>query len=382
MSSKLIGSSDLSIYLHVPFIDLHRLNGRFDIAGAIGRVLDSGRYLHGSEVKSFEDAFARYVGVPYCIAVANGLDALRLTFLAWLSLGTLQPGDEVLVPANSFVASALAVSECGLTIRFIDIDPDTFNVNAGTIAAGISSRTRAVMAVHLYGRIADIAEVRKLCSARGLLLIEDSAQSHGASTEDGAAGQFGDAAGFSFYPTKNLGALGDAGCVTTKDGELAERIRMLANYGSSKKYQHDFRGLNSRMDELQAAVLRLKLPRLDTDNDARRDLARRYRDGIHHPDVRLPSEPSYVFSHVWHIFAVTTKRRDELGRYLESRGIQTIIHYPLAIHRQPAYAATCKSVKAPVAEQLQTEVLSLPISPVMRADEADYVIEAINQWPT
>ena len=367
--------------MQIPFIDLEKINDRFPIAETVSRVLKSGRFILGAEVEAFEREFATYTGASHCVALANGLDALRLTLRAWVSVGLLELGDEILVPANSFVASALAVTESGLSVRFVDVSPITFNVTAETVLAAITERTRAVMPVHLYGQIADIERIRSLCLSKRLLLLEDSAQAHGARTANGCAGAFGDAGAFSFYPTKNLGALGDAGCMVTNDPVLAERVRVIGNYGSSQKYRHEFFGLNSRMDEMQAAILRLKMERLDRDNDRRREVGRRYRERIRNPLIGVPAEPAEPRSHVWHIFAVTAPHREALAQYLAAKNIQTSVHYPCAIHQQPAYAAYAGHVEAPVAEQLQQQVLSLPISQVMDDDQVDHVVDALNEWP-
>jgi dTDP-4-amino-4,6-dideoxygalactose transaminase len=367
--------------MQIPFIDLKKINARFEIAEAFARVLDSGRYLFGTEIESFEREFAAFTGAAHCVALANGLDALRLTLRAWMSLGALGPSDEVLVPANSFVASALAVTECGLHVRFVDVSPATFNVTVEALSDAITPNSRAVMPVHLYGQLADIERVRSFCADKNLLVIEDAAQAHGARTALRRAGTFGDAGGFSFYPTKNLGALGDAGCMVTNDSLLAERVRMIGNYGSMQKYRHEVFGTNSRMAELQAAVLRLKLMRLDEDNRRRREIAGRYCKGIRHPLVKVPLEPVDRGSHVWHIFAITTDHRDDLVRHLASKDIQTSVHYPCAIHQQAAYRKDSGNVRMPVSERLQHQILSLPISQVMDDTEVDYVIAALNDWP-
>jgi len=366
--------------MQIPFIDLRKVNARFEIAEAFARVMNSGHYLFGAEIESFEREFAAFTGVAHCVALANGFDALRLTLRAWMSLGALAPGDEVIVPANSFVASALAVTECGLRVRFVDVSPATFNVTVEALSDAVTPNSRAVMPVHLYGQLADIERVRSFCADKNLLVIEDSAQAHGARTARRSAGAFGDAGGFSFYPTKNLGALGDAGCMVTNDPLLAERVRMIGNYGSMQKYRHDIFGTNSRMSELQAAVLRLKLMRLDEDNRRRREIAGRYCNAIRHPLVKVPLDPVDSGSHVWHIFAITTDHRDDLVRHLNSKNIQTSVHYPCAIHQQPAYLKDSGNIRMPVSEQLQHQVLSLPISPVMGDAEIDYVIAALNDW--
>ncbi len=369
--------------MHVPFIDLARINARFqaELADAFARVSQSGRYLFGRETEAFEREFAAWNGSSHCVAVANGLDALRLTLRAWISLGRIAPGDEVVVPANSFIASALAVTESGLRLRLADVSPDTFNLTVESLTPALTERTRAVMPVHLYGQLADIERIRAVCHARGLLLLEDAAQAHGARAVSVNAGGFGHAGGFSFYPVKNLGALSDAGCIVTEDPELAERVRVLGNYGASRKYEHDFCGSNSRIDELQAAILSIKLKVLHHDNARRQKIARRYHEGLRHPLVRVPAEPSNPESHVWHLFVATTPHRASLARHLEAAHVETMIHYPRVIHQQVAYLGQMDSVDAPVAERLQHEVLSLPISQVMDDSQVDYVIEAVNRWP-
>ena len=344
-------------------------------------MLQSGWFLRGAETRGFESEFAAFTRAPHCVLVANGYDALRLTLRAWVSLRRLEAGDEVIVPANSFIASALAVTDAGLKLRLADVDPVTFNLSAESAAAAITPRTRAVMPVHLYGQLADVGPIGALCAKHDLLLLEDAAQAHGARLGGTSAGTFGDAAAFSFYPVKNLGALGDSGCVVTADQGLAERVRMLGDYGSSAKYVHELRGFNSRTDELQAAFLRIKLQRLDRDNERRRQIALRYRAEMSHPLVALPRAPAESSAHVWHLFVVATPQRASLARHLEGCGIGTMIHYPKAIHRQPAYADLLAGFPAPpVAERLQHEVLSLPISPVMTDEQVDAVIAAVNSW--
>ena len=367
----------------VPFLDLRRINGRFDsaIEAALGRVIASGRYLLGDETRAFAREFATFAGSRCCVPVGNGLDALSLTLRAWVATGRLAPGDEVIVPANSFIASALAVTQAGLEVVVADVEPSTMCVTVETLRAVRSARTRVVMPVHLYGQMADTERVSNYARAEGLLVLQDAAQAHGAASGGRPLGSLGDAAAFSFYPAKNLGALGDAGCVVTDDAVLADEIAMLANYGSRRKYHHEQAGVNSRMDEANAAVLRIKLPFLDADNDHRRRIAGRYLAGIRHPGVLLPKAPSDERAHVWHLFVIRTTHRDDLAAWLDSAGIETLIHYPTAIHRQPAYAATLSRAHAPMAERLQAEVLSLPISPVMSNDDADHVVATLNAWP-
>ena len=369
--------------LRVPFLDVQRINSRFqrEFDEAFSRVSRSGRYLFGAETEAFEHEFAAWNGSAHCVAVANGFDALRLTLRAWTSLDELAPGDEVIVPANSFIASALAVTESDLRVRFADVSANTFNVTVDTVSDVLSQKTRAIMAVHLYGQCADIERIRSLCGEKDLLLLEDAAQAHGARMGPRRVGTFGDAGGFSFYPAKNLGAMGDGGCVTTDDSLLAERVRMLGNYGATRKYVHDFRGSNSRIDELQAACLRIKLRYLDDDNARRREIARRYCGEIAHPLVTAPALPSDPESHVWHLFVVRTPHRASLVRHLEAHGVETLIHYPSVIHQQRAYFGCADHASAPIAELLQHQVLSLPISPVLEHRQVDHVIDAVNRWP-
>jgi dTDP-4-amino-4,6-dideoxygalactose transaminase len=368
----------------VPFLDVAGINSRFrrEFAEAQARVLQSGWFLRGTETRDFESEFAAYSRAPHCVLVANGYDALRLTLRAWISLRRIEDGDEVIVPANSFIASALAVTDAGLQVRLADVDPATFNLSAASVSEAMTSRTRVVMPVHLYGQLADIAPIRTLCAKNDLLLLEDAAQAHGARLGASSAGMFGDAGAYSFYPAKNLGALGDSGCLITADPALADRVRMLGNYGSTAKYEHEMRGVNSRTDELQAAFLTIKLQRLDRDNDRRREIAFRYCAAISHPLVSAPRAPSEAPAHVWHLFVVTTPHRSSLVQHLETRGIGTMIHYPKAIHRQPAYSELSSELpRLPVTERLQHEVLSLPISPVMTDDQVEAVVEAVNSWP-
>ena len=370
--------------IRVPFLDVAAINSRFAdaFADAQARVLSSGWFLRGDETRAFEAEFAAYTGSRHCVLVANGYDALRLTLRAWLSLGRLETGDEVIVPANSFIASALAVTDAGLKVRLADVDAATFNLTESSLTAAMTPRTRAVMPVHLYGQLADADAIAAVCSKNGLLLLEDAAQAHGARLGSVSAGAFGAAAAFSFYPVKNLGALGDSGCMVTQDAGLAERVRVLGDYGSTAKYVHDFLGVNSRTDELQAAFLRIKLRSLERDNDRRRDIARRYCAALSHPLVAAPRLPSDPAAHVWHLFVVTTTHRESLARHLAEQGIGTMIHYPKAIHRQRAYAEWFSDLQPlPVAERLQNEVLSLPISPVMTDDQVGAVIRAVNGWP-
>lgn len=357
----------------IPFLDLKRLNARHgaDIQAAIGRVLDSGWYVLGAEVAAFEDEFAAYCEVEHCVGVANGLDALYL-ILRGLGIGA---GDEVIVPANTFIATWLAVSQAGATPVPVDPDPHTHNMDPASVERAITSRTRAILAVHLYGQPADMRALSAIALQHGLKLVEDAAQAHGARLDGRRVGSLGDAAGFSFYPGKNLGALGDGGAITTRDADLAQRLRMLRNYGSQVKYHHEVAGVNSRLDEIQAAVLRCKLPTLDDDNAARRRVAQRYQDGLRGLPLGLQSvlpqaEP------VWHLLVVSCPHRERVHNALTSAGIGHLVHYPIACHLQGAYSGA-KWPALPVSERLQHEVLSLPIAPYLSDADVDAVVAVV-----
>ncbi len=358
----------------IDFLSLKQVNAphRTAIQAALTRVLDSGWYVLGAEVEAFEREFAAYCGTTHCIAVANGLDALHL-ILRGYGIG---PGDEVIVPSNTFIATWLAVTQAGATPVPVDPDEHTHNIDPQRIEAAITPRTCAIMPVHLYGQPADMDAIMEIADRHGLRVVEDAAQAHGARYHGRRAGSLGDAAGFSFYPGKNLGALGDGGAITTSDDALAARLRQLRNYGSSIKYRHDVAGFNSRLDELQAAVLRAKLPHLDAENAARRACAAGYLQALDDAPLRLPhvlpgAEP------VWHLFVVRSSQRDALQAGLRERGIGTLVHYPLACHRQGAYAGRAWPA-LPVAERLQHEVLSLPIAPYLHARDVHTVAQAVH----
>ena len=357
----------------IPFLDVPAIYAelREEIDAAVQSVMASGAYILGPEVTAFEEEFAAYCGTEHAIGVGSGLDALRLVLLAY----GVGPGDEVIVPSNTFIATWLAVSQAGGTPVAVEPDPVTHNITAEGIEPAITDRTRAIMPVHLYGQPADMDGIVALGSRHEIPVVEDAAQAQGARYKGRRAGSLGDAAGFSFYPGKNLGALGDAGAVTTDDGALAERVRMLRNYGSRQKYHHDVPGLNSRLDSLQAAVLRVKLRRLDEYNDRRRTVAAQYLQGLSGP-LGLPTVPEWA-EPVWHLFVVRHPRRDELRARLGEAGVDTIIHYPIPPHRTGAYAELADAT-LPTADQLADEVLSLPIGPHVSADDAARVIEAVN----
>lgn len=365
----------------IPFLDLERVNRglRAELTEAMVRVLDSGWYIRGAEVAAFEREFAEYCGTRHAVGVANGLDALVLILRAYRELGRLAEADEVIVPANTYIATILGVTHAGLTPVLLDPDPTTFNLDPTLVEAHMTERTRAVLTVHLYGRASAITELRKITGERGILLIEDAAQAHGASVGGQRAGSFGDAAGFSFYPGKNLGALGDAGAVTTDDGDLADCVRAIANYGSFTKYVNVYQGVNSRLDELQAAVLRVKLPGLDEANARRADIAAKYLTKIGSPHIVLPHAGA-PGSHVWHQFVVRAKHRDRLQNWLTRHEIGTLIHYPIPPHRQRAYAGLLPG-SFPISDQIHAEVLSLPIDPTQEDRDTDAVIDACNRFP-
>lgn len=365
----------------IPFLDLKALNQRFEdeFQAAFRRVLSAGWYIQGEECRAFESDFATYCGVEHAVGVGNGLDALLLILRALLEAGRLQPGDEVLVPGNTFIASALAVSACGLRIRLVEPELSRFNLDPRAVEAAIGKRTRVILAVHLYGRLADMTILADIAQRHDLLLLEDAAQAHGARLGTRCAGAWGVAAGFSLFPGKPLGALGDGGVVTTNDAELAAVIRSLRNYGSTIKYQHDRKGANSRLDELQAAFLRIKLRHLDADNQARHDIALRYAQGLDRRALCLPELPAEEEVHAWHLYVIRSRHRDALQQYLLKAGVQTLIHYPTPIHQQAAYGEL-KDLSLPNTEMLSKQVLSLPIYPGLAAEQIDRVIDACNSF--
>ena len=378
----------------IKFLDLHKINERFraEMDAAEKRVLDSGWYLLGQECEAFEREYAAYCGVKHAIGCANGLDALKLVIQA-MGIG---PGDEVIAPANTYIASLIAISANGATPVLVEPDLTTYLIDPAKIEEKITPRTKAIMVVHLYGRVCAMDAINAIAKKHGLKVIEDCAQAHGAVYQDARretedvkvrrAGSLGNAAGFSFYPGKNLGCLGDGGAVTTNDDELAKKIRALRNYGSDVKYHFPYRGTNSRLDEIQAAWLRTKLPHLDADNARRAEIAARYCREIANPAVTLPdnrtieqSNNQTILSNVWHVYPVRTERRDEFQAYLTEKGIQTVIHYPIPPHRQPAYTEW-HGLSLPITEKIHETIISLPISPVMTDEEVSEVIAAVNAW--
>jgi dTDP-4-amino-4,6-dideoxygalactose transaminase len=365
--------------MEVKFLDLQKINNayRSEFMHALSDVLDSGWFILGRQVELFEKEFADYCGSQYCIGVANGLDALILTLDGFMQLGKVKPGDEIIVPANTYIATLLAISRNGLKPVLVEPDPKTFNIDPTGIRSQLTAKTRAILPVHLYGHLAPMQEIMAIAREHNLKVIEDSAQSHGATDSGGKrSGSFGDASGFSFYPGKNLGALGDGGAITTNDSQLAEVLLALRNYGSRKKYVNTYKSVNSRLDELQAAFLRIKLPQLDSDNEKRRIIARSYYAGINNPGVELPSWNGGP-EHVFHLFVLRVANRNEMQQYLADKGIQTMIHYPLPPHRQEAYKEL-NNLQFPLTDAIHNEVISIPISPVMSQEEVQQVIDAVN----
>jgi len=363
----------------VPFLDLKAVNAQYEgeLAAAAQRVIQNGWYIHGTEHAAFEKEFASWNGSQNAVGVANGLDALILTLRAWKQMGTLCEGDEVLVPANTYIASILAITENRLRPVLVEPDPETFNLGTENLQKSLSTRTKAILVVHLYGRVAPMPAIMEFARNNGLKVLEDCAQAHGAAIGGRKAGTFGDAGAFSFYPGKNLGALGDGGAVTTDDAVLTEMLCALRNYGSHKKYHNLYQGPNSRLDELQAALLRVKLRYLDGENEIRRKIAIQYADRILNPQILLPKMPSSAQEHVWHLFVVRVQAREGLQRHLANLGIQTVIHYPIAPHRQECYPELGGQL-LPLTEEIHREVLSLPLSPVMPQANLDAVVQAVN----
>jgi len=359
----------------IPHLDLKRVNQPYqaDIAEAMRRVAASGWYVLGKEVVTFEKNWAEYCGTSYCIGVANGLNALELILKAY----NFPEDSEVIVPANTYIASILSVTSLGLKPVWVEPDIRTYNIDPHKIERKITPKTKAILVVHLYGKCCDMKPIWDISQKYGLKVIEDVAQAHGATYHSLKAGNLSDAAAFSFYPTKNLGALGDAGAVNTNDGELARKIASLRNYGSTVKYYNDDVGTNSRLDELQAAILNVKMGYLDKENQHRRELARFYFSEIKHPDLTLPSIKT-LYEDAWHLFVVRHPKRERFIDYLMEHGIQATVHYPVPAHKQRAYAAY-NHLKLPITEQIHNEVISLPLNPSITNEEAAYIVQVINQ---
>jgi dTDP-4-amino-4,6-dideoxygalactose transaminase len=364
--------------MKIPFLDIAKLHEeiREPLESSFRRVLDSGWFIMGPELEAFESEFATYSNVKHCVGVGNGLEAIHLLLRAY----GIVPGDEVIVPSNTFIATWLAVTECGATPVPVEPCPDTHNIDTDLIQSAITPRTRAIIPVHLYGQPADMDPINALAAEHNLVVIEDAAQAQGARYKGRRAGSLGHAAATSFYPGKNLGALGDGGAILTDDTTIADRVRLLRNYGSKVKYQHEAAGYNSRLDEMQAAFLRTKLSRLDAWNERRRNYAALYSELLQGADLELPLVPAWA-EPVWHLYVIRSTQRDALKAHLEQQGISTVIHYPTPPHRQPCYTSFSR-YSLPIAESLANEVLSLPMSPAMTIEEVEYVSKSIRAFIT
>jgi len=364
----------------IKFLDLKKINSQYEqeLKKAAIRVIDSGWYLMGKELETFEQNYAVFCKVKYALGVANGLDALRIIFRGYLELGIMRKGDEVIVPANTYIASVLAITDNDLIPVFVEPNIATYNLDSNKIQDAITDKTKAILTVHLYGQNSIDDHILQICSKYNLKLIEDSAQSHGVKWKDKVSGGIGDAAGHSFYPGKNLGALGDAGAVTTNDKDLAKTIAALRNYGSEKKYENIYQGLNSRLDEIQAAFLNVKLKYIQEDIDNRRRAADYYRNNIKNENIILPTVLENQ-GHVWHLFVIRTNNRSRFEEYLNKKGVQTLIHYPIPIHHQKAYS-NYKHLKLPITELIHKEIISLPLSPVNTIEELDDIVNFINNY--
>lgn len=372
--------------MSVSFLNLKDCNGRFEeeISASLDRIAKSGWYLFGHEKKFFEQEFSDFIGVNYTVGVGSGLDALKIILEAYRQINGWEEGDEVIVPANTFIASILAIMDVGLKPILIEPEVQTYNIDPGLVEKNITARTKAIMIVHLYGKNAYKEKIGQLCDNYNLKLIEDAAQAHGAYYQNKRLGSVGDAAAFSFYPGKNLGAMGDAGAICTDDSKLAECCRMLSNYGASSKYKYKYKGFNSRLDELQAAVLRVKLQKLDEDNQQRRQVANFYLNNIDNAKVVLPEKRKGTAvlndqSHVWHLFVVRVKNRDQFMDHLTERGVETSIHYPIAPNNQEGYPEL-QDLTLPITEQLHREVVSLPMNPILSKNELEQVVEAVESY--
>ena len=366
----------------VKFLDLKALSQSFEpaLSANVARVIKSGWYLLGAENKQFEDNWSKFVGTKHAILCANGLDALTLILRAYKKLHSWNDDNEVIVPANTYIATVLAIREAGLKPVLVEPQMSDYNVHAEQCKRAITDKTCAILPVHLYGRVCEMDEILSLAKEHNLVVIEDAAQAHGAMYKGRRAGHIGDAGAFSFYPGKNLGALGDAGCVVTDNEQLANIVRSMANYGSKEKYVNEYEGINSRTDEIQAAVLNVKLPRLDADNAHRREIARRYINGIKNPMIVLPQMPDDELLSVWHLFPIRCAERAKLQTYLKEASVETLIHYPIPPHKQEALKEMFANLAFPVTQRIHDEELSLPISPIMTMEEVDYVIDLLNKF--
>jgi dTDP-4-amino-4,6-dideoxygalactose transaminase len=366
--------------MKISFLDLKAINAQYDeqLKIAASRVIDSGWYIMGEELNNFEKEFSNYCNVKETIGVANGLDALILTIRAWKEMGQLHAGDEVIVQANTYIASILAITENELVPVFVEPNVNTYNLCPENVRAAITPRTKLILPVHLYGLLSPMSEIMDIAKEHNLLVLEDCAQAHGAELNGRKAGSWGHAAGFSFYPGKNLGALGDAGAITTNDIELAQTIRAIRNYGSHKKYHNIYQGVNSRLDEIQAAMLRVKLQFLDAETLIRQQISQKYRTAINNPLLKLPAA-EHECMHVWHLFVIRTELREQLQKYMSDNNIQTLIHYPIPPHKQQAYKSF-NHLSLPLTESIHDEVISIPLDPTMSSQAVDKVISILNNF--
>ena len=366
----------------IPFLNLKSINSEYksEISEAFDRIIKSGWYIAGEELKRFEEEFANYCGTKYCIGVGNGLDALSITLKAWKELGKIKDGDEVIVPSNTYIASILAITQNNLNPILVEPDEDTYNLDYKKIESNISDKTKAILVVHLYGQIANVVEINKIAKKYNLLVLEDSAQAHGASINSKKAGNWGNASGFSFYPGKNLGALGDAGAITTNSLELAETIRAIGNYGSRKKYENIYQGINSRLDEIQAAILSIKLKRLDDDNKKRRKIAKLYLENIKNRNIKLPECKDFE-AHVFHLFVIRCEYSDLLIKHLNKYNIGNLIHYPIPPYEQVCYKdLQIDSSDFPITNIIHEQICSIPMDPSLSLESANRIIEVINDF--
>lgn len=361
----------------IPFLDLKKINLRHEeaILNSMSKVLHSGWYILGEEVKAFEASFAEYCAVNFCLGVANGLDALELILRGY----DIGPEDEVIVPSNTYIASMLSISANGATPVLVEPNISTYNIDPDKIVEKITPKTKAILVVHLYGQTCNMESINQIARKYNLKVIEDCAQAHGAVYRERKTGNLGDAAAFSFYPGKNLGALGDGGAITTNDKELYEKLYALRNYGSHKKYENLYKGYNSRLDEFQAPILKEKLLYLDQDNDYRRKIASYYLENINNEHIVLPHVEDRTDSHVWHVFVIRTVERQKFINYMSENGIQTMIHYPIPPHKQEAYQEW-KDLSFPISEKIHSEIVSIPISPVMEHKDVEKVVEVMNEY--
>jgi len=371
------------------FLNIKKVNAQYsdELKKVANEVIDSGWYLLGKKVQQFETNLANYIGAKHAIGVANGLDALRLILRAYIEMKVMKEGDEIIVPANTYVATILAITDNRLVPVLVEPDINTYNLDISLVEQHITPRTKAIMIVHLYGKVCWDEKIESIAQQHNLKIIEDNAQAIGAEWKGRKTGSLGDASGFSFYPGKNLGALGDSGAVTTNDNDLSKTVRAIANYGSNKKYINEFQGLNSRMDEIQAAFLDVKLKYLDVENKKRREIAQYYCENIKNPAILIQNTENsllfsehYLHSHVWHLFVIRAKRRDELQNYLSNGGVETLIHYPIPPHQQKAYSSL-SNYKLPITEAIHKEILSLPMSSVLTSEEIKKVVNVINSFP-